>query len=289
MKKITLLAVLFAAFAMNAQTNLYFEDFEAYTPSDNVGEDTDIPTDFLSYDVDGDGYNWGLSNPVNYTQPFADIYLGNNFIASASYITAGDGGNGGQGALSPNNILVLPMINIPSGASGVDFSYFVGSGTDPDFFSETYSVTVTNTSDEADILAATPVYTTTLAFQGGEYNTINLDAFVGEDIYIAFRHHDTSDQWLIGLDDLSVDAAVLSVGDNHFEGFTYFVNANELNLRANLPMDSVQLYNVLGQEVISQRLSNTNETVNISALQSGIYIANVSIDGASKTVKIVKK
>ncbi len=290
MKKITLLAVLFAAFAMNAQTVLWEENFETQAVGDNVGEDTDIPADFLSYDVDGDGFNWGLTNPVNYTQPFGDIYVGNNFIISASFITTGAGGNGGQGALSPNNILVTPMVSIPSGASGVDLTYFVGSGTDPNFFSETYSVTVTTSSDQADILAATPVFSTTLSFQGGEVNTINLDAFAGQDVYIAFRHHDTTDEWVIGLDDLKVEAATLSVGDNVFEGFKYFVDADsQLRLSANLPLESLRLYNVLGQEVISQKLSDINETISLSALNTGVYIASVSINGVNKTFKIVKK
>jgi hypothetical protein len=288
MKNFTLLLVLFFTFTLTAQVNLYYEDFESYTPTDNVGEDTDIPAGFLSYDVDGDGYNWGLTNPINFTQPMGDIYTG-NFIMSASYITVGAGGNGGQGALSPNNILVLPMISIPSDADDVNLTYYVGSGTDTSFFSETYSITVTASSDEADILAATPVFTTTLAFQGGEYNTISLNDFIGQDVYIAFRHHDTFDQWLLGIDEISVDSEILSVTDNQFDGFRYFVNAEELNLIAKKPMEHFKLYNILGQEVISQRLANTTEIIDLSALRTGVYIAKVSIDGATRSVRILKK
>lgn len=290
MKKITLLAALFAVVTLSAQNVLYEEDFESATVSDNVGEDTDIPGDFLSYDVDGDGFNWGLSNPANFTQPFGDIYMGNNFIISASFITTGAGGNGGQGALSPNNILVLPMISIPPGATGVELSYFVGSGTDPAFFSETYSVTVTTSSAQADILAATPVLSTTLAFQGGETVNINLDAFIGQDVFIAFRHHDTTDEWLIGLDDIKVEAATLSIEDNNFEGFAYFMDTDSnLNLKANAPIQTVALYNILGQEVIAQKLNTTNAVVNMASLKSGVYIATVTIDGASKSFKVIKK
>lgn len=290
MKKITLLAAFFAVFAMNAQTTIWEEDFESETVGDNVGEDTDIPASFLSYDVDGDGFNWGLSTPANYTQPFGDIYITNNFITSASFITTGAGGNGGDGALSPNNILVTPLISIPSGASDVNFSYFVGSGTDPAFFSETYSVTVTTSSAEADILAATPVLTTTLAFQGGEDVMINLDAFIGQDVYIAFRHHDTTDQWLIGLDNLKVVDGTLGVDDNSFNNFVHFVDANnQLNLSADTSMESLALYNMLGQEVLSQKLNNTNEAINIASLQTGMYIASVSIEGNRKSFKIIKR
>ena len=288
MKKITLLTAIFAVFAMNAQVVLYENDFESESVGDNVGEDTEIPADFLSYDVDGDGFNWGLSKPDNFTQPFADIYAG-NFIISASYITVGAGGNGGQGAISPNNILVLPMVTIPSGASGVYLSYYVGSGTDTDYFSETYSVTVTTSSDEDDILNATPILTTTLSFQGGEFVSLDLDAYIGEDIYIAFRHHDTFDQWLLGIDEIQVVAETLSIVDVAFNNFNYYINSNsQLVLSANTSLENVQLFNLLGQQVISQRLSNTNETVDIASLDSGIYVAKVTIEGRTKTFKIIK-
>lgn len=289
MKKITFLATLLVAFTMNAQVTLFEDDFESYTATDNVGEDTDIPADYLSYDVDGDTFNFGLSNPANFSQPFGDIYSG-NFMISASYITIGVGGNGGQGALSPDNILVLPLISIPAGASGVELSYLVGSGTDPAFFSEKYSIQVTTASDEATILAATPELETTLTFQGAETVTIPLDAYVGMDVYISFRHFETTDQWLLGIDNILVEAATLSVGDQTFNGFTYFVDANnQLNLKANVSLDNVQLYNVLGQQVLNQKLSNTSEIVNLSSLKTGVYIATVSIDGNSKTFKIVKR
>ena len=288
MKKITLLTAIFAVFAMNAQVVLYENDFESESVGDNVGEDTEIPADFLSYDVDGDGFNWGLSKPDNFTQPFGDIYSG-NFITSASYITVGAGSNGGQGALSPNNILVLPMITIPAGASGVYLSYYVGSGTDPDYFSETYSVTVTTSSDEDDILDATPILTTTLSFQGGEFVSLDLNDYVGEDIYIAFRHHDTFDQWLLGIDEIEVVAETLSIVDVAFNNFNYYINANnQLVLSASTSLENVQLFNLLGQQVVSQKLSNTNETVDIASLDSGIYVAKVSTEGRTKSFKIVK-
>ena len=50
MKKITLLAALFAGFAMNAQTVFYEDNFD----------DEDV-SDWEVYDEDSDGNNWGIS------------------------------------------------------------------------------------------------------------------------------------------------------------------------------------------------------------------------------------
>ncbi|MCH2489431.1 MAG: T9SS type A sorting domain-containing protein [Flavobacteriales bacterium] len=82
----------------------------------------------------------------------------------------------------------------------------------------------------------------------------------------------------------------LGVDDQVFEGFEYFVdNANRLNLSAPVAMEKIVMHNVLGQQVISQKLSNTNESLDLSSLKSGVYIATVAIEGTAKSFKIVKK
>ena len=82
----------------------------------------------------------------------------------------------------------------------------------------------------------------------------------------------------------------LSVDDSVFEGFSYFVDANSvLNLSARTAMQNINLYNITGQEVISQRLNGVNGTVNLGDLSTGIYIATVTIDGQDNSIKIVKR
>ncbi|MGB0948763.1 MAG: T9SS type A sorting domain-containing protein, partial [Marinirhabdus sp.] len=60
-------------------------------------------------------------------------------------------------------------------------------------------------------------------------------------------------------------------------------------LRNSTPMQNIQLFNVLGQRVISQKLAAASETVNIAALKSGVYIATVTVAGQAKSFKIVKR
>ena len=290
MKKLLLLVAL-ASFTMNAQTILFEDDFESYSVTDNVGEDTDIPATYVSYDVDGDTYNWGLASVTNFTQPLGDLYTG-NFLLSASYITSGAGGNGGQGALSPNNIIVLPMVSIPSGATNVELIYLVGSATDPNFFSETYSVQVTESSDQAAILAATPIFDTTLGFQGAEVITLSLDAYAGQDVYVSFRHYDTTDQWLLGLDDVKIQYdSGASVEDLQAKVFSYHPNpvSNVLNLQAHVAISNVNIYNILGQEVLAVTPSQTQSEIDFSSLKAGVYLVKVQIGNTEGTFKIVKQ
>jgi hypothetical protein len=85
------------------------------------------------------------------------------------------------------------------------------------------------------------------------------------------------------------DEGVLGVNEQAFANFNFFASNEQLNLSAANAMSNVTVYTILGQQVTDQKLSGTNETVNISALSTGVYVAKVSIDGAVKTIKFAKK
>jgi hypothetical protein len=54
-------------------------------------------------------------------------------------------------------------------------------------------------------------------------------------------------------------------------------------------MNSVALYNLLGQEVIT-KLVNANETsIDVSALPSGTYLIKVNTEDKVKSLKVVKQ
>ena len=86
------------------------------------------------------------------------------------------------------------------------------------------------------------------------------------------------------------DQGPLSIGDLSFSNFNYFVDANQnLNLKAELSFKSIEINNLLGQKIISKQLSNTSESINLSELKTGIYLATVQIENSYKTIKIVRK
>ncbi len=269
MKKITLLAALFAGFAMNAQ--LFMDDFE----------DQDI-SDWTLLDEDGDGFNFKAYDP----SLAQDGLL--NYMSSESWDPV-------VGPLTPNNYAISPAIDV-AGNGALQLDYIVG-GQDPLYSNEVYTVYVSTGNTIADFENADPTVTVSFTEDlgndpaaAGELvpRNIDLSSLDGATtLYIAFRHHDVSDQFIINFDDVTL-SGVLGVENNALEGFTYYVANNQLTLSANTSMEKVALYNMLGQQVVSQKLSNNKETIELSGLQSGIYIATVSIDGASKTFKIVK-
>ncbi|WP_198515590.1 T9SS-dependent choice-of-anchor J family protein [Ulvibacter sp. MAR_2010_11] len=292
MKKITLLAAFFAAFAMNSQVTVWEDSFESYS-------DFEIAAIGTWSQIDNDASPTYGSTNYDFTN---EAYVGTAIVFNPSMTTPDASGDtawqvrtGEKGlymfaatSLLNDDYIITPQIDL-SGAAGSSFTFYAKSLT-ADFGLERFEVLLSTTGTaEGDF---------TVNLSGGELQapvdvyteyTYDLSAYDGMPIYIAI-HYVAQDSFVFQMDDFIVEATTLGVNDNVFKGFTYFVDANnQLNLRANLPMDGVQLYNVLGQQVLSRKLSGTTEAVNISALTSGVYIASVIIDGQKRSYKIVKK
>ncbi|MGJ8667096.1 MAG: T9SS type A sorting domain-containing protein [Patiriisocius sp.] len=52
---------------------------------------------------------------------------------------------------------------------------------------------------------------------------------------------------------------------------------------------SISVVNVLGQEVIRATPSATNYSLDMSVLNAGVYVANVTTAQGEKTIKLIKK
>jgi hypothetical protein len=172
----------------------------APTVTQNVNvlyEDFEVPTGWTSIDADGDTFDWVISN--------LDGIHG--YVGNAARSFSWNGSN-----YSPNNYLMSPQFTIPAEAMAASVSYEIGSGTDPSFFSEHYSVYfVTDITDEASILSSTVLVlenNRTIPAMGSETRSHNLNAVIGTPGYFVVRHHNVTGEWYLGLDTVSVDATV---------------------------------------------------------------------------------
>ncbi len=91
-------------------------------------------------------------------------------------------------------------------------------------------------------------------------------------------------------DDLSfVDNNTLSVENNQIEGFSMYPNPTSLgyvNIRSKSNSKlTVDIFDVLGKQVINETVSN--KELNVSNLNTGIYIMKVSQENATITKKLV--
>ena len=87
------------------------------------------------------------------------------------------------------------------------------------------------------------------------------------------------------------DEDTVGVNSNSFEGFSYYPNPveNELRLSAQTTIDRVTVYNVLGQEIVKKEIQQLEGTLNLEHHLSGYYLLKVEIDGNTETFKLIKQ
>lgn len=168
------------------------------------------PDGWTALDNDADTYNWML-----YTATGA-AHAGLNCAGSASYVNAakntvsGHGTNAGRPALTPDNWLITPHLAV---STGDELSYWIGA-QDPAWPAEHYSVKVSTTNNSIGSFTNT-LFSETLADGDWHQRVLSLAAYAGLNIYIAFQHHECTDQFILKLDDVLMPqfAAPLTYGN----------------------------------------------------------------------------
>lgn len=116
-------------------------------------------------------------------------HTGNGFFASASYIN-------NVGAITPDNWLITPAVNLTGEAT---LSFWV-AGLDASYSEENFTVYI-STNGYNDFSSALVSSTATSVYT--QY-TVDLSAYAGQTVYIAFRHHNTFDMYWLALDDVEI-------------------------------------------------------------------------------------
>ena len=94
-----------------------------------------------------------------------------------------------------------------------------------------------------------------------------------------------------GRTDITIDGVNLGTDENTIEGFSFYPNPADttLNLRAVDNIETVALYNILGQKVVDQTIGATSSEINIASLAAGTYVMKVTVNGETGTYKVLKK
>jgi Secretion system C-terminal sorting domain/Cleaved Adhesin Domain len=90
---------------------------------------------------------------------------------------------------------------------------------------------------------------------------------------------------------ISAYNATLGTNDEVLNSFRYFPNPvnDNLNLRAQSSIQNVSIYNMLGQEVSRISPNTISSDIDMSALQTGVYFVNVTINDTTETIRIIKQ
>src|SRR5690606_40392307 len=109
--------------------------------------------------------------------------------------------------LTPDNYLISPAVSIPLDIETATVSYIIGSANDPDFYKEHYSVYFTTDITSTATIQAGVVLESNrqIPANGTETRSHSLLSSAGQTGYFVVRHHNVSDQFILGLDTVSID------------------------------------------------------------------------------------
>ena len=188
-----------------------------------------VPATWTTIDADGDGENWGPAAGAYGTVPYA----GADCMSSASYINY-------VGPLTPDNWLISPEIPVNGGT----LTYYVGAQDEAypaDHYGVYYSV------DGTDPSSFELLFEETIQAKGGAKSTANsevrgrdngqkqgtwyernidLSGINSETVRIAFRHFDCTDNYIMLLDEVSVETS--AVAPNEPTGYLVERDGEEL-------------------------------------------------------------
>ncbi len=207
--------------------------------------------------------------------------------------------------LTPDNWLITPAIVLPE--ADYQLSYWVGA-FDVNYYEEHYSVLISTTGTEIEDFTA--ILSQTLESIDWVNIILNLNDYAGETIYLAFRHHDVTDQNLIKLDNIVVEETPVSVEDELSVALVTRLNKNYPNpfnpvtsISFSLKETSevkLEIFNVKGQKVktlLNNDLSAGEHTIkwngrndNNSEVGSGVYFYRLTTPdfSASKKMMLLK-
>lgn len=116
-------------------------------------------------------------------------------------------------------------------------------------------------------------------------NLSSIEATEGTTYYVFVGSADTYADFSINL------SGILSTTENTQIEFDYYPNpvVDQLNFNSKSTIDSIKIYNLLGQQVLSQNIKSTSGSVDLRHLAKGMYLAEVTSGVHKTTAKILKK
>ena len=152
-----------------------------------------------------------------------------------------------------------------------------------------------SSNNYSDLLGSSVSYTETISGDAcGSWANRSLDisAATGDLVYIGLRHHGVTDMYILNIDNVSVTSSTMSNEDFTLDNIEYTFNqdTNILRITSTEVLSNIKIYNMLGQEVLNNKLNQTSESVDLSDLSSAVYIVNIEGNNSrTKNFKLVVK
>jgi hypothetical protein len=218
-------------------------------------------------DADGDGFNWYQDD-----EPEA-AYAGLYSAASDSYTDS---------ALTPDNYLVSPQLLL---GSNEQLSYFVGT-QDFFFYQENYGVYLsTSGNNESDF--TNELFEETLYTDLWEERVIDLSAYSGMEVFIAFRHFAVSGESALKLDNIILPGNIINcataLDESILNDFAIYPNPNKghfnILYKGSNGHFTIEMIDLTGRIVHSeqvQMIKGEQTSIDPDRLTPGVYLIKMT-------------
>lgn len=263
MKKIFTLFVALLATVTIANAQILSEGFEVESEADLTG--------WTILDEDGDGISWMSI----YDNSQIRVHSGLGVIVSLSFLN-------NYGPLTPDNWLISPQVNL----TGASYLSFWACGQDNNYSAENLSVYVSTTGmNPSDFTQVLNITTDSIMSQ----YVVDLAAYAGQAVYVAFRHHDITDMFMVNVDDVEILAGSAPTA---IEELAAQVNvypnpsSDVVFVNTDAQISTIDVINVAGQKLSSLNVNNNNAQINVNGFAAGIYFLQINTENGLITKKI---
>lgn len=237
------------------------ESFEADT----------LPSCWVTYNEDDDFFGWFIDSAN------VEAFEGEQYMRSSSFIS-------GVGALTPDNYLVSAPLTISDG----DSLYYVVSAFSEFFPNEFYSIEVAINAHQPEDFVE--IFSETLSSTNWEGRSIDMSEYAGETVYIAFHHHNSTDQSGLLIDAVALPGEVLEncgevlSTDSDIDRLSFGLYPNPATNMVHLANHNesgdylIRTFDVNGKLVASEQVrlaQNSVYQMDVNKLKPGVYMVQV--------------
>lgn len=248
---------------------------------ENFEEEEFLTDCWKNMDRDLDGHRW-----IHVMSESEDLgYNSSKAVGSSSYID-------NLGTLDPDNLLRLPKLHIEENSF---MSYFI-KAKDSQYL-DNYSVLVYEAHEDSMIDAGEHViFNETVPGTNYVERIIDLSDFAGQDVYIAFRHHEDEDNYWMYIDDIYVYAMPLSIDQTDIqETLALFPNPTNGGCYVTFAVRhkqevQIEIMNLQGQLIESRIVNAVGSEIqyfNLDRFSSGIYLVKVHSENEQTYKRLV--
>ena len=138
-------------------------------------------------------------------------------------------------------------------------------------------------ADYPSIVGGTPTST-------GNIGSVDFTPTTSGDYYFGFNAYSAANQFDLLVDDIAVNTTLAAPSFNTAPFLAYPNPVNDvLNIRFDKTISKVNIYNIVGQEIIAKPVTTNLTQIDMSNLSKGTYLVKVSSNQLIQTIKVVKK